>query len=163
LWLWLSSWAGRSKEHELISSILLKSRKRNLTIAFTTQSFHQVNLRIRDVTDFIAYPLMSVDNSYTRLEIFRGPRASMGTRINPPIYFTNEKVYALFNTYEEVKPISKEDSELQEQFFPIEENYAFIRYLQEQKRIKNLEKIKEICRKMQKEVNPEGITSYANL
>ena len=98
MWLWLSSWAGKSKEHELISSILLKSRKRNLTIAFTTQSFHQVNLRIRDVTDFIAYPLMSVDNSYTRLEIFRGPRASMGTRINPPIYFTNEKVYAMFNS-----------------------------------------------------------------
>lgn len=106
---------------------------------------------------------MSVDNSYTRLEVFRGPVASMGSRINPPIYFLNEKIYAIYSTYEEVKPITTEDSKLEEQFLPIEENYAFIRYLQETKKIKSMERIKEICRKIQEEVNPEGITSYANL
>ena len=165
LWLSISSWS-RSKQIEFITSILLKSRKRHLTISFTTQTIAQINKRIREVTDFLAYALMSTDNSYTRLEIFRGPRASIGTRINPPIYFNNEPVYAMFNTYEEVKPlIPKEEAEqmklpiCKEMFLPIIENPAWIRYLKKEKGITTRDKIIKYSNKIMDVINPDRITS----
>lgn len=159
LWLYIDSWGGKTKKQKLISSILLKSRKRDITIIFTTQSISQINKRIRDVCDFISYPMISVDNSYTRIEIFRGPRASIGTRINPPIYFNNEPIFACFNTYEEIPPIKEEDIEPKEMFLPILQNPAWIRYLKKEKGITTRDKIIRYSNQIQKVINPEGITS----
>lgn len=164
LWLSISSWS-RSKKIEFITSILLKSRKRGLTICFTTQSISQINKRIREVTDFLAYALMSVDNSYCRVEIFRGPKPSIGTRMKPPIYFNVEPVIAMYNTYEEVKPlIPKEEAEKlnlpvsEEVFIPITQNPAWIRYLRS-KGIRTKDRILKYSQKIMKVINPEGITS----
>jgi len=164
LWLSVSSWS-RSKQIEFITSILLKSRKRSLTICYTTQSISQINKRIREVTDFISYPLMSVDNSYTRVEIFRGPKPSIGTRLKPPIYFNNEPIYACFSTFEEVRPlIPKEEAEklnlpvAEEVFIPITQNPAWIKYLRS-KGIRTKDRILKYSQKIMKVINPEGITS----
>lgn len=156
LWLWVDSRATKNEKNRLVSSILLKSRKRGITIAYTTQSIHQVEKRIRDVTDFIGYPLMSIDNSWCRLEIFRGPKASIATRINPPVYFLCEPVYAMFNTYEEVQSIENAEDNCEEVFYPIIANPAWIKYLSE-KGIKESEKVKKICEQIEKQINPEGI------
>lgn len=157
LWLWVDSWSGRDTKQKLTSSILLKSRRRGITIIYTSQSMSQVNLRIRNITDFVAYPLMSTDNSYCRLEIFRGPNPSISTRINPPIYFNVEPVYAIFNTFEEVKPIENSNTNFKERFLPIESNPAWIRYLRTKGY--NAEDIVRISRKVQKDINPLNITS----
>lgn len=154
LWLWVDSRTTKNERNRIISKILLKSRKREITIAYTTQSIHQIDKRIRDITDFVAYPIMSVDNSYCRLETFRGPKPSMGTRIRPPTYFMCEPVYAIYNTYEEIQLIDESDKEeYKPVFYPIEKNPAWIRYLKE-KGIKSEEKIKKYSEKIMKIINP---------
>lgn len=157
LWVWISAWAGHSKEKEVISTILLKSRKRGITIAFTSQSIGQINSRIRAVTDFISYPLMSTDNSYTRLEVFRGPKPTIGSRIGPPIYFNTEPIYAIYNTYEEIKPIEGSIDQFGEKFYHIEQNPAWIRYCKERGMLE--EQIIRESRALEKVLNPERITS----
>lgn len=158
LWLWLDSRTTKDERNMIVSSILLKSRKRGITIAYTTQSLHQVEKRIRDVTDFIAYPMMSVDNSWCRLEIFRGPKPSIATRINPPLYFMCEPVYAIYNTYEEVQQVTSgnDESDPTEIMFPIMANPAWIKYLSE-RGIKGSDKVKKICESIEKNINPHGI------
>lgn len=161
LWLWLDSRTTKKDRNRIVSNILLKSRKREITIAYTTQSIHQVDKRIRDVTDFVAYPLMSVDNSYCRLEIFRGPRPSVATRIKPPLYFMCENVYAIFNTYEEIAIINEENKNdpIIEIFFPIITNPAWIRYLKKEKKVKTPDKIESVSESIMKEINPENVKS----
>jgi hypothetical protein len=155
LWLWIDSWGGKSEKQRLTTAILTKSRKRDLTICYTTQGIQQVNSRIRNITDFIAYPMMSIDDSYCRVEIFRGPRASMATRINPPIYFNCEPVYAIYNTYQEILPL--EDNKTEEEIFSnIRENLAFAKYLKSKE--KSDSEIIRYSNEIQHSINPDGIT-----
>lgn len=151
LWLWLDSRTSRSQKNKVVADILLKSRKRDLTIAYTSQNVHQMDRRIRDVTDFVAYPMMSPDNSFCRLEIFRGCRPSFSNRVKPPLYFLTEKIYALYSTYEEIAPVDIEKviTKLEPpKFNPINMNEAWLRYLHE-KGITDKDKIKKICEKIQ--------------
>lgn len=158
LWSWLDSWEGKSEKQRLISAILLKSRKRDITICYSTQSLQQINKRVRDITDFIAYPVISVDGTYCRMEIFRGPKPSISTRINPARYFNVEPVLAMFNTYEEIQAVNME-GEFQEKFFDIKENPAWLRYLKEQKHITSDREIESWSTHIQKSVNPDGYRS----
>ncbi len=128
LWLWVDSRTSKAERNRIISSILLKSRKRGITIAYTTQTIQQIDKRIRDITDFIAYPLMSVNNDYCRIEIFRGPRPTMSSRMKNPVYFVCEPIYSIYNTYEEVRP-PEEKEEYNEIFQPITQNPAWIKFL----------------------------------
>ena len=163
LWLWCDSARSLDARTLFVNKILLKSRKREITIAYTTQSIGQIHKRIRDVTDFVAYPLMSVDNTYCRLEIFRGNRPSMATRMKPPIYFETEPIYAVFNTYEEVQPIKEEEQELEEIFIPIMKNPAWIRYMREKLGITSIARMEKYSKRIEKIINPEGITSSEQL
>ncbi|MFQ6054822.1 MAG: hypothetical protein ACE5KE_00235 [Methanosarcinales archaeon] len=140
LWLWVDSRTSKKERNRFVASILLKSRKRDITIAYTSQAISQIDKRIRQITDFIAYPLMSVDNRFCRIEVFRGPRPAISTRIKPPIYFVTEPVYAMFNTYEEVNIIEEESKKLHKEVtIPITKNPAWIRYLKEIG-VKNIER-----------------------
>lgn len=154
LWLWLDSRTSRSQKNKVVADILLKSRKRDLTIAYTSQNVHQMDRRIRDVTDFVAYPMMSPDNSFCRLEIFRGCRPSFSNRVKPPLYFLCERVFPLYNTNEEIKPVDIEVvvSKLEKpKFNNICTNTAWMRYLAE-KHITDKGKIKKICEKIQNDL-----------
>lgn len=158
LWLWIDSWASKDTKTNLISSILLKSRKRELTLAFTAQSFGQITKRIRNVTDFVAYPCMSVDNRYTRVNIFRGSNPSGSTMINPPLYFNNYPMYALYNTQEEIRPI-EQNSEETEHFFHVNQNEAFVKFLKGQGYTEK--EIDRECTAIEKILNPNGYQSDA--
>jgi len=159
LWISLSSWS-RNKTVELISSILLKSRKRGLTLIFTSQTLGQINKRIREVLDFIAYPILGPNNEYCKVEVFRGPRPSLATRLRAPIYFDTEPMYAVYDTYEEVKPFEPSDElTAQEEFHPIIENKGWLRYLKRQKGIKKWDDVLKYSAKIMKKINPDGITS----
>lgn len=162
LWLYVDAWAGRTKKKKIIANILLKSRKRGLTIAYTSQSFKQVAKRIRDVTDFISYPIMGLDNSYCRVEVFRTP-ASRSSRINPPLYYNVRPVIAMFNSYEEIKMIKDENpAPMREMFLPIKDNPAWIRFLKEEEGITDRERIIKESEDIQNKINPQGITSEAD-
>lgn len=158
LWTWLDSWEGKSEKQRLISNILLKSRKRDITIAYTTQTMQQITKRIRDITDFIAYPVISMDGTYCRMEIFRGPKVSPATRINPARYFNIEPVIAMYNTYEEIKPVETE-GEFEERFFHMEDNVAWHRYCREALQLKDEQKIRTRARSIESSINPWGYKS----
>lgn len=56
LWLWADSRASGSKKNKFVTPILAKSRKRGLDIIYTAQSFRQIDVRIRTITDIICIP-----------------------------------------------------------------------------------------------------------
>lgn len=87
-----------TKKNKIISSILLKSRKRDIHIAYTTQSFSQVDKRIRNITDLIAIPVMSPTGRNILLHIVTNPAQShiRTYKFNPQDYFD------LYDTREEV-------------------------------------------------------------
>lgn len=55
-WLWADARIAMSKVNRFISLVILQSRKRNLNIAFTTQTFRQIDVRIRNITDLYFLP-----------------------------------------------------------------------------------------------------------
>lgn len=125
-WLWIDSRCSITTKNRLIGNILLKSRKRGLTIAYTTQTFEQIDKRIRKVTDFIAYPIMSVGSYNCKVIIFRGPKPSPAGIIDR-LYFDPRVVYQAYNSNEEIKPLKLEEEdreEMKELYFELEENPA---------------------------------------
>ena len=101
LWLWIDARASTSKKNKIVSSILLKSRKRDIHFSYTTQSFRQVDTRIRNVTDFIAIPMLSPQENWCRLLILTNPSHSTVKTIK----FRTEEVFKMYNTREEISPI----------------------------------------------------------
>jgi len=156
-----NSWQNKSKKVGLVSSILLKSRKRSLTISYTTQGIGQVVKRVRDITDFVAYPIMSPDGRACKVIIMRGG-STRPTPINqPPLYFNTESVYAMYDTREEVQPIEDVDKAVyKEQFLDIYENKTFINdYLIEQLHFNDEDRIRKFCDAIQAAINPDDIRS----
>jgi hypothetical protein len=156
-----NSWQNKSKKVGMVSSILLKSRKRSLTMAFTTQGIGQVVKRIRDVVDFVAYPIMSPDGRACKVIIMRGG-STRPTPINqPPLYFNCESVYAMYDTREEIQPIEDIDKAVfKEQFLNIYENKTFINdYLIDQLHFNDEDRIRKFCDAIQAAINPDNIRS----
>ena len=129
LWLWIDSRASQSRKNKIISSILLKSRKRNVNFSYTTQSFMQVDKRIRNVTDFVATPMLSPDERWCRIMFFSYPSYSKARivkfRTAPvfELYDTREEIAPLQDTEEEKKPTKKEQTirELREEIKRLKE------------------------------------------
>lgn len=158
LWTWLDSWEGKDEKKKLISSILLKSRKRDITIAYTTQTLQQIVKRIRDVTDFTAYPTLSPDGTWCRMNIFRGTKLIPAMMMSPARYFNVESVVAMYNTYEEIKPIESEGIS-EEMYIPIRENPAYISYCKQELGIKSEKEIIKRADMIERLINPYGFTS----
>jgi len=78
---------------------LLKSRKRDVHIAYTTQSFKQIDKRIRNITDFIAVPMMSPAEDWCKLIVMTNPMFSLVKMYK----FRTAKYFPLYDTTEEVK------------------------------------------------------------
>lgn len=122
LWSWADSRLSQKARNRFISTILLKSRKRGLTVMYTTQSFDQIDKRIRKVTDFVAYPIINRTNEVCKLLIFRGNNPSPHNLMHT-LYFKTEPVFKLYNSNEEIGELLEEDYEpLEEVLIPIEEN-----------------------------------------
>lgn len=115
-------------KNKLITDILAASRKAFVTIAYTTQTIGQIDKRIRQVTDFLVYPLIK-GNFICQACFFVGPNPSAHS-IDKDIRFYCEPFYAMFNTYERIKPL-EEGYRSEEVFIPIEKNPAWIKYLKD--------------------------------
>lgn len=101
LWLWLDARSSLKEKNRVISSILLKSRKRDVHIAYTTQSFKQIDKRIRNITDFIAIPMLSPDEKWCKLIVMTNPNMSLVKMYK----FRTEPYFSLYDTTEEIKAL----------------------------------------------------------
>jgi len=129
----LDSRLSRRKKSIITANILGKSRKRGLTVLFTAQTMSQLDRRIREVLDFIAYPVMNSDGSICRLFIWRGNKPS-GKPLKVLRFYT-EEYYKYYNSREEVPELiddtdenglSEKEPELMR--VPSSQNPAWIEY-----------------------------------
>lgn len=96
LWLWLDSRCSSSKRNRIVGQILLSSRKKDINFVYTTQSFNQVDIRIRRCTDFICQPFLTPREDWCRLVIFSYPSLEYVKQFK----FKTKKYFPLFNTKE---------------------------------------------------------------
>lgn len=108
LWLWLSG-LGSSVLEKVTADILLKSRKRGLTYAFTTQTIGQIPPRVRKVVDFTVYPIIAASDTLCKVLIFQGPKPDMHSHLKT-LYFKTKPVYTMYNTREEIQPLKQTSS-----------------------------------------------------
>lgn len=107
LWLWVDARAAQSKKNKVISGILLNSRRRGVDFAYTCQSFRQMDIRVRNVTDYIAFPMMMVGNHYCKVNIVSN---FTGNLIRSFKYKTAE-IFELYDTHEEIKPLIDDEED----------------------------------------------------
>lgn len=124
---------GARKKNEIINSILMASRKKRFHVYYTTQLFSMIDKNIRQITDLLMKPQLSVDKSYTKLYVFG---IVEGKFLQPlqPMYFINEPIYAIYNTYEVAPDFEIERSEYdsdEEIIIPITKNPAWKVYLRD--------------------------------
>lgn len=105
LWHWLDSRASMQKKNQVIGNFLLTSRKRGVNFAFTTQTFGQIDVRIRRVCDFIAMPQLTVDEKICRLMIFSHPSLQFIKLYK----FRTQPIFELFDTKEVIDALPDED------------------------------------------------------
>jgi hypothetical protein len=157
IWRWIDSRTalfedkkeGRKINNKVVTDILGASRKQGVTIGYSTQTLQQVDRRIRDVTDFIFYPVLLGDNDMCRISVFRGPRASIGSMM-PDIRFFTEPIFAIYNTYEVVEPLIEGEESIEIKL-PIDKNPALLKNLIKDRNFNN-EQIKKYCEKIQKDI-----------
>lgn len=160
LWRWvdarcalmgLSQAKTKRVSNKIITDILLASRKAFVTIAYTTQSFGQIDKRIRNITDFVCYPAISFDGQVTTMAVFRGNRP-VATSVVDNVKFYNEPMFAIYNTYERIQELELEGKKNKEVFHDIIENPAWHKYLidqgyNEERIAKETEKIAKLITK----------------
>jgi hypothetical protein len=101
LWLWADSRLSPSLKNRISSMILLKSRKRDLDICYTTQHWMQIDCRIRNVTDFIVMPELSGNETFCRIRILSYPYlATVKT-----IMYRTEPFFKMYDHTEEIEPL----------------------------------------------------------
>jgi len=124
---------SRRKKNVITANILGKSRKRSLTILFSCQTLRQLDPRIRDVLDFIAYPVISPDGKIVRLWIWRGNKPQ-GKPLKVVRFFA-EDYYKYYNTREEVNELIDDtddegngEKEPEFMYIPSSKNPAWIEF-----------------------------------
>jgi hypothetical protein len=105
LWLWIGT--EKTVVTKLSTNILLKSRKRNLTYAFTSQILDQLNKRVRKILDFTAYPQLNAREDIMKCAIFRTGNPVPATYMKT-IYFKTALFFTLYDTNEEVQPLQEQ-------------------------------------------------------
>ncbi len=96
LWLWLDSRVSQSKKNRIVGKILISSRKKDVNFCYTTQSFGQVDIRIRRCTDFIAQPILTPREDRCRLLVFSYPSLEYVKQFR----IITKKIFPLFDTRE---------------------------------------------------------------
>jgi len=107
LWLWMDARLSASKRNRAISGILLKSRKRKISLGYTAQSFRQVDIRLRHITDVLVLPRMARRNKLCILNFYANPISSRPIMIRK---FKTEKYFKLYDTREEIERLDNENN-----------------------------------------------------
>lgn len=105
-WLWMEA-LEKARKNKIVQNILLKSRKRDLTYAYTAQTLEQLKPRVRKVTDFTALPILNVQETVCKVAVWRTGYPTNGTYMKT-FYFKTEVPMMLYNHREEVQEIIDE-------------------------------------------------------
>jgi hypothetical protein len=100
-WLFADSRTSASKTNRLISYIMLQSRKRNVDIFITAQTYMQIDTRIRKNADYIIYCKKSNKPGYIRFTIIPRDNPEKGMKT---YQIDGSKIYGLYNTNEIIDP-----------------------------------------------------------
>ena len=65
----LDSRSSFTKRNKIISYFILQTRKRNVHLLYTTQSFHQIEKRLRDQSDYLVECSYDKEHDYIRHRI----------------------------------------------------------------------------------------------
>jgi len=98
LWFVVDSRTTLKKRNQLMSAILLRSRKLDVHYFFTAQMIDQLDKRIRKVIDFSAVPIMNPQMTVVKVLIFMGSHIKRGTPPMHTIYFKTRPVFEMYNT-----------------------------------------------------------------
>lgn len=155
LWLWCDSRVSTSNKNKMISRILIQSRKKGLTIGYTAQGLHQIDKRVRLITDINLFPQI-LDSNLLKVRLFKGIAP-----IGVPFYFNPILCYPFFNTTEIVEDVESGIRRLDFVFHSIEENTAWRAFLElnnfDEKSIKTInEQLKKEIQSFQKSAVRHG-------
>ena len=93
-----------SHRNKFATMILAKSRKRDLDIVYTVQSFRQIDVRIRNVSDFLAVPSLNESETICRCPVYSNPSGVLQR-----VYkFRTASIFDLYDTREEVMALDFE-------------------------------------------------------
>jgi len=104
LWTWADARVSGSKKNKFITPILAKSRKRGIHIGYTVQAFRQIDVRIRNITDFICMAKLNESESLCRLFVYTQP----SMQLQRVFKFRTAPVFDLYDTKEEVSSLNIE-------------------------------------------------------
>ncbi len=99
LWTWVDARQSGKKKNKFITLVLAKSRKRGLDIAYTTQRFYNIDIRVRQVTDLIVIPQMSSSGNFCTVRVYENPMTAEPVKV---MKFYARAIYPLYDTNEEV-------------------------------------------------------------
>ena len=103
-WQYLDARSTTSTRNRVTSSILLRSRKRDLTYMFTTQMLDLLDKRVRKILDFTAYTLLNPQETVGKTLIFRGGYPKEGMILKTMRFYT-QGVFQLYSTNQEINMI----------------------------------------------------------
>jgi len=103
LWLWLDSRLSPTKRNRAIADILLRSRKRRISIGYTAQAFNQIDKRLRNITDLLVLPRMLRRNKLCILKFYDNPPSRPVTIMK----FKTDMYFKLYDTREEIERLNE--------------------------------------------------------
>jgi hypothetical protein len=109
LWTILDARASASTRNRFVADIMLKSRKRDLTIMFTTQLLDMLDKRVRKIMDFTAYTLLNRVETLGKCFIFRGGYPKDHMLLKSFMFYT-QPVFGMFNTNQEIQMEESSDN-----------------------------------------------------
>jgi len=98
--LWIDIDARNWKNNITLTRWALQTRKKGLIVMYTTQHIRQVDIRIRNVTDYLIYTEKQAGNFSIAILDYQYREIIKKAIIKNP-----EKIFKLYNTYEIIKPM----------------------------------------------------------
>jgi hypothetical protein len=100
-WTYIDARSSASIKNKIVGNMLLKSRKRDLTIMFTSQMLDLLDKRVRKIMDFTAYCLLNQHETIGKVFIFRSGYPKDHMLLKQFLYRT-PMVFELYDTREEI-------------------------------------------------------------
>jgi len=109
LWSWVDSRTTKTKRNQMIAKIALVARKRGVDIFYTTQNFHQIEKRIRDITNIVIKPMLNGNKTICTMLWY--DRMEIDDKRPKPFYISKFYAPAVFNLYDTREEIGDLDED----------------------------------------------------
>lgn len=95
LWTWVDSRCSISEQNRFLSKILLKTRKKRIILMYTAQNLSQIDLRIRNITNWYVFPDFDIFSNWCKYYV-TNPYGDV--ILKKKIYA--EPIFKLYNSYD---------------------------------------------------------------